>query len=283
MNNYVQAQVISRRFQQIGFSQIEITEFLRMLSVNASFTVGALQSYGYSNKQAIRLKYMFDIYSGKIQIETQDELAKHLRKMSGGIYKISMQDFPKSKITNIPRVTVIANIPQSPYDIWNSKNYKGREAIYKVVDVSGQRITIETSRKPQLQNKHTKSIQEIFEIKGVRANGNIVVAFNKNYCKLCNRFVVVCSLRNPEIHLGKYEMICFEGTKCYVYAINIGTKETVRFNTENHRIYDCGLAPNDIEGKLKNVAQLMYNQLKCVAVKYCEPNTTYSVVDRDKK
>lgn len=253
-----------------------------MLSVNASFTVGALQSYGYSFKQASRLKYMFDIYSGKVQVETQDEMARHLRKMSGGIYKISMQDFPNSKITNIPRVAVIANIPQSPYDIWNSKNYKGREAIYKVVDVSGQRITIETSRKPQLQNKHTKSTQEIFEIKGVRANGNIVVAFNKNYCKLCNRFVVVCSLRNPEFHLGKYEMICFEGTKVYVYAINMGTKETVRFNSENHRVYECGLLPNDIEGKLKNTAQKVYNRLKCVAVKFFEPNSSYSVVDSDK-
>lgn len=283
MNSYVQAQIISRRFQQIGFSQAEITEFLRMLCVNAAFTIGRLQTYGYSFNQASRLKYMFDIYSGKIQIETQDELSRHLRKMSGGSYKISMQDFPKSKITDIPRVAVIANITQPPYDIWNSKNYKGREAVYKVVDVNGQKITIETSRKPQFQNKPAKSKQEIFEIKGVRTNGNVVVAFNRKYCKLCNRFVVICSLRNPEFHLGKYEMICFEGTKFYVYAISIGTKETVRINSENYRIYDCGLPPNDIEGKLKNVAQQMYNQLKCVAVRYCESNSTFSVVDRDKK
>ena len=254
-----------------------------MLYVNASFTVRSLQAYGYSFNQASRLKCMFDIFSGKIQVETPDELARHLRKMSGGSYKIGMQDFPKSKITNIPRVAVIDNITQSPFDVWNSKNYKGREAIYKVIDVSGHKITVETSRKPQLPNTQTKRTREIFEIKGARANGNIVVTFNKNFCKLCNRFVVVCSLRNPEFHLGKYEMICFEGTKVYVYAINIGRKETVRINSEKHRIYDCGLLPNDIEGKLKNTAQQVYNRLKCAAVKYFEPNSTYSVVDSDKQ
>lgn len=283
MNDYVQAQVISSRFQRIGFSRVEVTEFLRMLYVNASFTVRSLQAYGYSFNQASRLKYMFDIFSGKIQVETPDEIARHLRKMSGGSYKIGMQDFPKSKITNIPRVAVIDNITQSPFDVWNSKNYKVREAIYKVIDVSGHKITVETSRKPQLPNTQTKRTREIFEIKGARANGNIVVTFNKNFCKLCNRFVVVCSLRNPEFHLGKYEMICFEGTKVYVYAINIGSKETVRINSEKHRIYDCGLIPNDIEGKLKNTAQQVYNRLKCAAVKYFEPNSTYSVVDSGKQ
>lgn len=283
MNNYVQAQIISRRFQQLGFSQAEITEFLRMLCVNAAFTVGRLQTYGYSLKQAGRLKYMFDIYSGKTQIETQDELARHLRKMADGSYKISIQDFPKSRITNIPRVAVIANIKQPPYDIWNSRNYKGKEVLYKVVDVCGQRITVETSRKPDLPNRHSKRTHDIFEIKGVKANGNILVNFNKRYCMLCNRFAVVCSFRNLESHLGKYEMVCFEGTKIYVYAINIGTKEAVHLNSENHIVYDCGILADDVDRKLKKVAQLMYNHLKCVAVKYCEPNRSYSVADCAKK
>ena len=283
MLDYIQAQVIARRFQQLGFNQVEITEFLRMLGAEASFSVSTLQSYGYSFKQADRLKYMFDIFIGKVRIETQDEIARHLRKMSGGSRKISMRDFPKSQITNIPRIAVIANIKPPPFDIWNSKNYKGGKALYQLVDVSGQRITVETARKPQFQQNRTTKIQGIFEIKGVKANGNIVVTFNKKYCSLCNRFVIVGSLRNPEYHLGKYEMLCFEGTKVYVYALNIGTKEAARFNSDNYRIYDFGLLPNDIEGKLKNAALTMYNQLKCVLVKYCEPNDTFRVVDCDKK
>lgn len=278
-NDYNNVNIDTNKLLSIGFSQYEIAEFQKLFANGAKFTPQALQSYGYNYEQAKRIKYMFDICAGKVQVNTQDELVKHLKKMSNGSYKLSMQDLAISKITNVPRVAVVANIKQSPYDIWNSKNYKGKDALYKVVDVTGQNITVETPRKPQLQYKQAKEIPGMLEIKGVRANGNAVVAFNKNYCTLCNRFVIVGSLKNPEFHLGKYEMICFEGTRVYIFAINMGTRETIHYNSGNQRIYDFGIFPGDITNKLKAVAQSMYTQLRCVAGRYCVPNSTYRVVD----
>lgn len=263
----------------LGISPYELAEFKSLYSSGAKFTPSTLQSYGYNFEQAKRLKYIFDICSGKVQIGTQEEVVKHLKKLSGGAHKLSIQDLAISKTTVVPRVAVVANIQQKPYDIWNSRNYKGAGALYKVTDVTGQRITIETPRKPQLQYKQSKVIPGVLEIKGVKVNGNAIVAFDKKYCSLCNRFVIVGSLRNPEFHLGKYEMVCFEGTKVYIYAINMGTKENIHYNNGNQRIYDFGIFPNDITGKLKRVAQSMYQQLRCVTGSYYAPNSTYRVVD----
>ena len=167
--------------QQMGFTQIEITEFQRILNGGGQFTLSALQAYGYNYEQAKRLKYLYDVCSGKVRVETQTDLIKHLKKMTNGSYKISIQDLAISKITEVPRVAVVHNISQAPYDVWNSKNYKDNQAIYRVVDVSGQRITIETSRKPQLQYKQAKVIPGVLEIKGIKANGNVVVSFDKKY------------------------------------------------------------------------------------------------------
>lgn len=269
--------------QQMGFTQIEITEFQRILNGGGQFTLSALQAYGYNYEQAKRLKYLYDVCSGKVRVETQTDLIKHLKKMTNGSYKISIQDLAISKITEVPRVAVVHNISQAPYDVWNSKNYKDNQAIYRVVDVSGQRITIETSRKPQLQYKQAKVIPGVLEIKGIKANGNVVVSFDKKYCTLCNRFIIVASLKNPEFHLGKYEMICFEGTKAYVYALNMGTKEMVHYNSGTQRIYAYGLYPRDINQKLKSVAQAMFKQLNCVKSQYFESNSEYRVIDSTKK
>lgn len=279
MYNTPQIVIDDSKLTSLGISQYEIAEFKSLYSNGAKFTSSALQSYGYNFEQAKRLKYIFDICSGKVQINTQEEVVKHLKKLSGGAHKLSIQDLAISKATSVPRVAVVANIRQKPYDIWNSRNYKGASALYKVVDVTGQRVTIETPRKPQLQYKQAKVIPGVLEIKGVKANGNAVVSFDKKYCSLCNRFAIVGSLRNPEFHLGKYEMVCFEGTKIYIYAINMGVKESIHYNTGNQRIYDFGIFPNDIMNKLKGVAQAMYKQLRCVTGNYYAPNSTYRVVD----
>ena len=282
------------------------------------FSPAALQSYGYDINSAKRLAYMNKIMQGNVQINSENDMITHVKKMTGvsrdiakqAVYrenlsngygaqnysevelvkhlketngrqrKITIQDLSISKITTVPRVALIGGIIDAPYNIWNSKNYSGKDALYRVIDVSGSRITIETSRKPRLEWGKAKELPGILEIKGVRSNGNAIVSFDKKYCRLCNRFVIVASLKNPEFHLGKYDMICFEGTRVYIFAINMGIKEKIKYNNGNQRIYAYGIMPQDIKGKLDFVAKAMYQELHGVAVNYIEPNSDYSVVSK---
>lgn len=305
----------------LGFSQNEINHFEHVYNNGGKFTPMALQQYGYTYEQAKRLNYMSKILRDGINMQTENDMISHVKKMTGSsremakqaVYRqnlsngygaqnysevelikhlretngkqrrITIQDLAVSKVTAVPRVAVVAGITDEPYTIWNSKNYKGYKAMYKVVEATGSNITIETPRKPKLAWGQSKKIPGVLEIKGVKGNGDAVVVFNKNYCRLCNRFVIVASLKNPEFHLGKYEMICFEGTRVYIFAINMGTKENVRYNMGNQRIYEYGIMPGDIKGKLDSVAKNMFNHLGGVSAKYVEPNEDYKVVPKEDK
>ena len=296
-----------------GFNQQDINNLMYAYNFSGKVTMAILQQMGCSYEQAQRLNYANNIYMGKVildsipklakhfrivygctqeeankmaysynlqsgNVDTKEGLISHLKKINKDSMKITINDLAVSKINNVPRVAVVANINQEPYNIWNSKNYNGADALYKVVDVTSQKITIETAKKPKLPYKSAMKLPGILEIQGVKSNGNAVVAFNRDYCKLCNRFIIVASLRSPEFHLGMYEMVCFEGTKVYIYATNMGTKETVRYNMGNQRVYDYGIFPNTIKVKLDKVAKNMYQYLKGVRVEYRDANSEYVVV-----
>lgn len=302
----------------LGFSQAEINNFEFIYNNGGKFTPMALQQYGYSLEQAKRLAYMNKIMQGGVNIQTENDMISHVKKMTGtsrdiakqAVYRenlsngygaqnysetelikhlretngkqrrITIQDLAVSKVTSVPRVAVVGGITESPYDIWNSNNYKGFDAMYKVIDATSSKITVETPRKPKLEWGRSKDVPGVLEIKGVKNNGNAIVIFDRKYCRLCNRFVIVASLRNPEFHLGKYDMICFEGTKVYIFAVNMGIKEQLRYNMGNQRIYAFGIMPGDIKIKLDNVAKSMYQQLGGVSVTYVDPNESYTVVPK---
>ena len=264
---------------QVGFTQAEINAFKMVYNNGGKFTANALQSYGYTYEQAKRLHYMYRICTGQVQIESQDQMSKHLRTMFGSTHKMSINDLAISQITNVPRAAVVMNIDQEPYSIWNSNNYSGSKSLYKVIDATAGHITVETPIKPQLKYGQAKKIPGMLEIKGVKANGNIVVTFNSNYAALCNRFVIVASFKNPERHLGKWEIMCYEGRKVYIYAINMGTRDKVSYSQGNQRVYAYGLYPRDIKKKLDSVAQEMYRYVKGVSHNYIPPTVGYNVVD----
>lgn len=300
----------------MGFSQGEIQAFEYIYYNNGKLTPAALQSYGYSYEQAKRLAYMNKILLGDVQINSEsdmithvkkmtgasrsdakqyvytqnlqngygaqnyskDELIKHLRETAGRTRRIGIQDLAVSSITEVPRVAVVSGIVQQPYDIWNSNRYSGKDALYRVVDVTGHRITIETFKKPRLEYRAAKVLPGILEIKGVKQNGKVVVSFDKNYCRLCNRFVIVASLKRPEFHLGMYEIICFEGTKAYVYATNMGIRDQVKYKGGTQRVYAYGIFKQDIKPKLKNVAEQLYKHLHGVNVEYLDNNSDYKII-----
>lgn len=311
---------VSNYLLGLGFSQNEINTYEYIYMNGGKFTPAFLQSYGYDFNSAKRLAYMNKAIQGGVQINSEsdminhvkkmtgasrqdakqavytqnlqngyaeqnyskEEYIKHLRETAGRTHKIGIQDLAVSNVTSVPRVAVVSGIVQEPYTIWNSKNYQGKQALYKVVDVTNGKITVETSKKPRLEYGATKVIPGVLEIKGVKQNGFAVVAFDKNVCRLCNRFIIVASLKRPEFHLGMYEIICFEGTKAYVYATNMGVRDQVRYKGGTQRVYAYGIFPQDIKNKLTTIAKSMYNHLDGRKVEYISANDDYTVIPKEK-
>lgn len=249
------------KLQSLGFNQNEIDTLYYIMANGGKVTTQALTSYGISYEDARKLRYMFDICTGKVVIDSPDDLAKHMKKMFGHIRRLGIQDLAISKISSVPRTALVAGIPRGPFDIWNSSKYPPLERMYTVVDVSGGKITIETDRKPVLKFKQDKFIDGVLEIKELTKDGKVRVAIDKKYCRLCNRFIIVASLRRPEFHHGMVEMICIEGTRVYVYAKDLGTKDQVRYNMGTQRVYAYGFYPNEIQSKLMLCATNMYKEL----------------------
>lgn len=267
------------RLISLGFSQDEVNCLGSLVNMGYKINNTNLQMMGLDYEHQQRIKYMYNICCGKVSIDTKEELIRHLKKMNNHAYKIGIGNLPISKIVQIPRVAVVAGIKEEPYTIWNSNQYKGKEMLYIVQNVSGQKITVETSRKPVLKHGAAMSIPGVLEIKGVKANNKAVIEFNKAHCRLCNRFIVVATLRRPEFHHGMYEIICYEGTRVYVYARTMGVKDGVKYNGSTERVYAFGFFEHEIKGKVEAVAKYLYNGLRGVKAEYESGNQDYLFLD----
>lgn len=275
------------KLQLLGFNQMEIDTLHYIIINGGKVTNQALTSYGLTYEQARKIRYMYDICTGKVIIDdpsmsdTLDDLAKHAKKMFGHVRRLSIHDLATTKVNKVPRTALIAGIPDGPFSIWNSKNYPPLDRMYTVVDVSGRKITIETDRIPTLKFKQDKFIDGILEIKDGPRNGKLTVSIDKDYCKLCNRFIIVASLRRPEFHLGMVEMVCIEGSKLYVFAKDMGTAVNVGYRMNTQRVYAYGFYPNEIQSKLMTCATEIYNNLLGIYARVIPANQDFMLISPD--
>lgn len=263
--------------RSIGFTDEEIATFEYIISNGGNISKPALLSYGLPYELANKIKYMYDIVTGKITIESTDDLVRHLRKMFGNHRRIGITDLALSKIRKVPRKAVIAGIKDETFSIYNSNNYKPEERMYDVVNITNDRIFIETTRKPVLKYGQSKKIDGVIEIIELKPDKKVVVAVNKKYARLCNRFVIVASLRRPQFYHGLIEIICIEGTRVYVFAQSIGNKETIRYSS-TQRVYDYGYLPNEIQPKLIKVASELYPMICGVYAVIYPANSDYKII-----
>lgn len=216
----------------LGFTKEEI-DILEFSVVNqGKVTVNSLVNMGLDYENAKRIKYMWDIIKGTVPLENTEDLVKHLRKMWGNKRRLSISDLLLSKVSKVPRKAVVAGIKDEKFKILNSNNYDVEDRLYDVVSISGSRITIKTDRKPVLKYGESLNIEGVLEVKEILQDKNIIVAIDKKYAKVCNRFIIVGSLRRPEFHHGLVEIICIEGTRVYIFAQTMGTKEYVKYSGE---------------------------------------------------
>jgi len=262
----------------LGFSLDEINLLKFIIENEGKFSRNLLMKYDVPYELINRLKYMYDILIGRVSIESVEDLVKHLKKMFGTHRKIGITDLALSKINKVPRKAVIGNIKDKAFKIYNSKQYKPDKRIYDVEKVTNERIHIVTSRRPVLEYGHPKKIEGVIEILSEKPDKRLVIAVNKKYARLCNRFIIAASLRRPEFHHGLIEIICIEGTRIYVFAQSIGTAETVRYS-HLQRVYDYGIFPNTIQPKLINTASELYDIITGVYAIQYPANIDYFIID----
>lgn len=255
----------------IGFGQQQIEVLKFLIANDGKVTLPKMVNiYGIPYEQARDLKYMYDIVTGRVVIDGELNLIKHLRRMFGKNRRIGINDLALSKVQEVPRMAVVANIKTEPFTIYNSNNYKPENRLYKVVDVTGGRIIVETTRKPQLKFGTEKKVEGELEIRSIDKRGVVTIAFDKKVCRLCNRFIIVASLKRPEFHHGLAQIICIEGTKVYVYAQTLNPKKGIQYNMGTQRVYDFGFLKTEIDNKLMRAAAWLY-PLVCGVVGSIEP------------
>ena len=312
-NAYNQFDLNPDMLLSLGFNQIEIQTLQNIIYSGGKVRPSELCSYGIDYESAQRLKYMYDIASGKVFISTQEDLIKHLRKMNGKHRRIGISDLALSKVGRVPRLAVIGGIPKGPYDIYNSKNYALPERMYEVTDISGRRITVKTERKPILpygserkvyvitdletgKNKFALSKEEIssyekgnsqfkigtaLEIKELTSDKKVILSVDKDFARICNRYIIVGSLRKPEFHHGLIEIVCIEGSKVYVYATTMGKGDTVSYRGGTQRVYAYGYMPGEIKAKLTTTASELYKMLCGVVATDIPANSDFYILDAE--
>lgn len=268
------------KLTHLGFRAEEVQLLSDAVASGIKITTQSLTGLGMAYEEVKRIKYMSDICLGKVSIDNIDDMSKHLRRLYGNIRRLGIQDLALSSVSSVPRKVLVSGISDTTYKVYNSENYYNRP--YDVVDVSGGRIFIETAIKPILKYRQPKKLDGVLEIKTVKDNGNIIVAINKEFCTLLNRFIVVGSLRIPEFHHGMIEMLAIDGTKVYVYAKSIGTRDSAKYNMGTERVYGYGFNKSEIRSKLLQSATMIYNQIHAVYSIEIAANQDFTVYIKDK-
>jgi hypothetical protein len=278
--------VTAQLCRKLGMSEDEIKRIIYMEKlIRGEASIGSdsdrirhlKKMYNISGEEAKQIVFRESI-ANTGHMMTDDELIKKLKTTYGKEVKQTINDLKVSKIYEITQGAVVDGIQEEPYTIWNSRQYKGKEALYKVISATGKSVTVETSRKPKLQYGARKKIDGVLEILGITQDGKAVIKFSTNVCKLCNRFVVVASTKRPQIHIGCVTIIGMSGRKFYVYAKNIGSSHKIKNNTSADRIYSYGVFSQDINERVQQTAMYVYSKVGGVRTEFERANEEYRVI-----
>lgn len=274
---------------RLRFTPIEVNIVTFLLTNKIAITPTNIQfffpqlSYEVIMQLAPRIRYLRDVITGKTTITTKHDKSKHYKRLFGQHYKVGIKDLPVSTLYEVPRYAVVANIKDTSYAAVNSLNYKGDAMYYKVMDVTS-RVTVAYPRRLVLKYGYPKKIPNVIEVlEEKQPNGFPILAIDKDYCKVCNRYIIVASLKRPEFHLGMVEIMAIEGTLVYVYAQNMGTKPNVSYQGGTTRIYDYGYKVDEIKSKIEKVAQGVYRCVKGIDMDFEQDyeagNCDFNLVD----
>lgn len=269
-------------WEVLGYEAYEVQTVDGLLRGGAKFTPKALEYMGFNSYEVRRIRQIHAIMIGKTEIESADDLVNHLRKVHTG-RRLGMQDLLASKILRVPRKAFIYGIKDPTFKMYNSENYSKFNRLYDVVSVGGQRIHIDTARKPVLKFKQSKVVEGVIEITELMESGRVKIAVNREYSTLCNRFVIAVGFRKPETHHGCAQIVAFDGTRVFVYCRSIGKREKLDFMLGSTRVYDHGIYKEDILPKLMNVSEMTFLRVGGKHIEYQPYTEEYKLIIADKE
>lgn len=277
-----QFEVNEEQLRKLKFTDFEIATLKNIAGMNGRVNVAKLVASGVPERQARHIKYAYDICCGLVTVDDTFSLKRHLKKMFSSVYKITINDLPPSNITELPRSCVVAGL-KKPWDVWNTNAKVVRGTQFHVVkEIGSENIQIITPIKPVLKYKSKKEEEGTIKIlkEGQKA---LIVAVNRKYCRLLNRFIVTASTRKPQNYLYLVEIICIDGTSMYVYADEVGYTAKAISTTGACRVYDYGTMSSEIKTKVMKSATTIYKMVCGVTSIVEGGNSSYQLVEPEKK
>lgn len=291
--------VDASRMLELGFEPIVLETRTMILQMYGKLSSKGFQECGVYNA---RLKqdvlYADKIIRGLIPIENKVDLKKHLQKMNFG-QKLSIADLATSITPNNVLLSVIKGLPEkSIFGIYNTnegescqvdtitpkymtilseKYYKltARQSkkLYRVKDLIHKRVkyynAYEDIEKFILNNSQEYEITRVAEILHVQTVGAqrlVSVNIHRDYCRLLGRYMIVASMRAPDLHLGAYELLTLGGSTVYVFARQVQFNKTanIKYSTGSERVYYIGTDESELEERLIAITNQVKQKVKGV-------------------
>lgn len=270
------------KLTSLGFapSDIQMLENMVRMNRNRMPTAPRLYEMGIDYNKSAIFRYMYGISTGKIVIDSWEAMAKHFRRMWVGPH-IGIDNLPVSTATNFRRFCLVAHLPK-PYDVLDSARYVKKLGLSKamyVVDKSGSKATvIRSNRRPIIRFDEPTTIEGHVKFLGVnKDDGTLSLAITDPHVRLCNRYIVVASLRHPADHLGCNRILCADGTTVYVFAQMLKGGANSYYN-QAQRAYAYGVDDKLLPSTLQSVTEYIFKCMGGMMVENMPGNLIYNLM-----
>lgn len=264
----------------LGFNRIEF-----LTAVNIAQAYGGLRSPSVPLLQqmlnidyqgATRIRYLIEIVIGRREVNIADlrdiddikRIAKHFRKINPGMRQLGITMLSPTRVTYIPKLAVIGGIKDPDFQVFNSRSASNIDDYYLLERTGQEESMLRVKKKAKTSKK--EDADKIISIHGIDMHGATLLEVKNHNMRVCNRYAIIASIRQPMNHNGMYAMVTMSGDIVYIYAKTIDGNRKLNRNYAE-RVYDFGVIPCDLNKKLEAVAREAYSGLGCMCAKYIEP------------
>ena len=272
---------------KLGFSRFEF-EIANNIAYSCGYgripsAASLVEMLGIDYNAASRIKYLIEIITGRKEVNIDDvrdlsdvkAIAKHFRKINPACTRLSTEMLSPTRISSIPKIAVVKGIRDENFRDINSRTPNSINEYYTIEKQDSEKFTLRMHKEVDTNIRIDKD--RIVTILGRDTKGNMIADIKKENVRVCNRFIIVASIRQPIYHHGMYVMITSGGDILYVYARTVEGNRNLSKNY-SERVYNYGVMPCSMQSKLKSVAMEAYRGLKCVCVKYIEATQEFRLI-----
>lgn len=279
-----------REANRLGFSDIEYQAANSISSVcgwSRVPSIGTLQQMlCIDYNSAYRIRYLIELMSGKRNVDIYNiygiedirNISRHFRKINRSCIKLTIDKLPTSKISTLPRIAILCGVRDRRFVELNSKNPNNINEYYLVDKTTQDRCILRTVKSIK---EHGEDEDKIVNILGRDTNGRTILSAVTSHVRLCNRYIVVASTRQPQYHNGMYVLVNVYGDIIYVYSKTVAGYRNIGKNY-SERVYRYGILPNELDRTLKETAIKIGNSIELAAVTRIEPTQEFRLLENNR-